>query len=139
MTSLGDTGRLGAPGAFDVSATGSAMGDPDVPASTLGISVLDITQGATMAQPAVGKVSFLSPQTQNDEYASSACQFYFSSANEGVGDGKVWVTFACPTFIDGQLQSTCEIRRATRSSRTAPRGSRRRAGVRTCAPTRWAP
>jgi hypothetical protein len=99
----------GAANAFDVTANGTALGDPMVPASTLGLSVTDLAAGATMAKPATGTVQFLNTMTQNNEYASSSCDFYFSSSSEGVAAGQVWVTFACPTIVDGQQQSTCEL------------------------------
>jgi hypothetical protein len=101
----------GETGAFDVTATGQAMGgDPMVPnASTLGLTVQNLKPGATATAPITGNVDFSSVATQNNEYSSDSCQFYFASSSEGVSLGQVWVTFACPMIVDGQQQSTCEL------------------------------
>jgi hypothetical protein len=90
-------------GGFSVDATASDSG------SELEIYIPSISPGATMTAPAIGKVSFFSPATNDKDYSSAACLFYFSTEDEGVDPGQVWVTFTCPTVVYGTKQSTCAL------------------------------
>jgi len=105
-TSIACSVTQSAKGAFDVRAQGI---DSGANGSTLEIEIASITPGASQSSPAVGRVTFLAPQTADDQYSSLACNFYFSSASEGVGLGKVWLTFECPSISNGSSMTTCQI------------------------------
>ncbi len=93
-------------GSFAVQAQGS---DATATGSTLEIEIPRITSGATMANPATGTVFFISPQTADNEFASNACNFYFTSKDEGVAVGQVWVTFDCPMLSHPSTGQTCDL------------------------------
>jgi hypothetical protein len=77
--------------------------------SNLTLQIPSITKGATKASPATGTVSYSSSKTVDEEFASHACNFYFSSSKEGVDVGQIWVTFDCPMITNGQAMSTCDL------------------------------
>ncbi len=94
---------------FAVSATGE---DPTASTgSNLTLNIASLSPSATQANPATGTVTFSSPQTVNDEFASSSCNFYFSSKSEGVALGQVWVTFDCPMLENRTgTMSVCDLK-----------------------------
>jgi hypothetical protein len=96
----------GSGGAFDVQASGE---DESGTGGTMIMQVPGIAAGATKASPVTGMFAFLSPATGDNEYVSEACEFYFGSPDEGVGAGRIWVTFDCPAVTDGPAMSTCGI------------------------------
>jgi hypothetical protein len=77
--------------------------------STLQFNIPSISPSATQASPATGTVSYSSAATVDEEYASHACNFYFSSKSEGVALGQIWVTFDCPMITNGAAMSTCDM------------------------------
>ena len=97
----------GSGGTFAVSAQG--LDSTPTTGSALSIQIPSISLSATMSSPAVGTVVYSSPQTVDEEYASHACNFYFTSKNEGVALGQVWVTFDCPMLTSEPSMSTCNL------------------------------
>jgi hypothetical protein len=72
----------------------------------LQIDVPSITKTASKASPASGSVSYLSETTVST--FSGMCNFYFSG-NEGIGPGKVWLSFTCPGLTASGSISTCPV------------------------------
>jgi hypothetical protein len=87
---------------FAVKASASAGAD------SLSIAIASLTTGATMANPAVGTVTYQSDSTVS-VFSSATCDFYFASGNEGVGPGKVWVAFTCAGITSAAAMATCPV------------------------------
>jgi hypothetical protein len=97
-------------GVFSVNARASA--GPDA----LEIVIPSITAAAREDQPVFGSVAYASDATMA-VFQSTACNVFFSvfedgpgeQQRQGVGPGKVWVTFECAAVIDPATHSTCAI------------------------------
>jgi hypothetical protein len=78
----------------------------------LGINIGSITAQATKEAPAVGSVSFSSPNTGGEPAYSDAntpCNFWFvPKSGEGIGSGKIWVAFECPK-VTINMSTACKI------------------------------
>jgi hypothetical protein len=89
---------------FTVSADASTGGEG------VQIAIPKIDSSATKMAPAMGSASFTSLHS-GGSYSSDVktpCAFYFTQGTgQGVGSGKIWVTFSCPKVVGGM--STCEI------------------------------
>jgi hypothetical protein len=89
---------------FNVTASVSVSGEG------IQISIPAIDSSATKMAPATGSVVFAGKETGGAYSSESAtpCAFYFTQGtSQGVGSGKIWVAFSCPTVVGGM--STCEI------------------------------
>ena len=87
---------------FGVAATATQNGR----ALTFAIDNLPTT--ATPDDPALGTVSYATPNTGNT-FTSAQCAFYFLDETlQGVEPGKVWLTFTCPQ-IAASVDNVCSI------------------------------
>lgn len=76
--------------------------------SILQMVVRGITSSASPDNPVKGSIGFASPTTVKT-YSSNDCNFYFvPGSGEGIGPGKVWLAFDCPSI--SAEASTCEIK-----------------------------
>jgi hypothetical protein len=93
---------VGGTGQLHVDASAS-QGD-----SSLHLVIGAIDSLATKAAPAFGSVEFRSLQSAVPFVSGpTACAFYFDGAQQTVAEGKIWVSFACPSISDGT--STCSV------------------------------
>jgi hypothetical protein len=96
-------------GAFQVQALTSLGAD------SLQVNLPSITPGATMAEPAIGTITYASNATV--EPYGGMCGFYFAAASvsegvvEGVAQGKFWSAFTCAGITDDASSppSTCPV------------------------------
>lgn len=73
----------------------------------LGIAIKDMSVSATKDAPALGTVSYVSPQTQ-DGFLATDCRFYLlPEGGQFIKPGSTWLTFECPVLL-GEMQ-TCAL------------------------------
>src|SRR5262249_31752776 len=88
-------------GSFNVSAEARQN---TAPLRVLSISIPSIAPGVSKTQPVAGTVSFADSDTAGNAYVSDStapCNFYFVNSQQTVAAGRVWVSFNCPTVLNG--------------------------------------
>jgi hypothetical protein len=82
-------------------------------AKSLSISIASITKNAREMSPVPGSILYSSEVTGGDGFqppGDSPCNFYFTEGTpQGVGAGKIWVSFKCPELIGDGATQTCQI------------------------------
>lgn len=95
---------LGAAAPFEVH---GQIDDQVNSANFLEISIPSISPSATIDDPAVGSITFSTPNTAGNPYGGS-CNFYFEGTKESVASGRIWVSFQCDALVSGM--STCPLK-----------------------------
>ena len=76
----------------------------------LDVTVGSLASGTKLEGPATGSVGYAGGVETSNTYSSKAdtpCNFYFTTGQQGVAAGRVWMAFDCPKIVSGQ--STCEL------------------------------
>jgi len=75
----------------------------------LDISVGSLASGTKMEAPATGALGYAGGVETSNTYGTKdvPCNFYFTSGQQGVAAGRVWMAFDCPKVEAGQ--STCQL------------------------------
>jgi hypothetical protein len=76
------------------------------------VTIPSISTSATTTAPATGSLTYVSAMfTAGVPFqGNGTCSFWFSAGTqEGIGPGKVWVTFTCSGLTDPGTASTCGV------------------------------
>ena len=91
-------------GGFAVNALATGGGN------SITLSIPSISTSASQTSGAMGEVTLNAQVTANNDYSSSACNFYFAGAPETVTSaGTVFVAFSCPMLDDSAQSATCNL------------------------------